>query len=187
MREALTHRPIAICALVVIAGASTISMLEPVIPLVLKMRFDLGPAAVGTLFGIAAVASTTMHPIYGRLSDRWGGRRLMLIGLVASALVLPLLNLATGFQSAALTMVPMWMVFSMIITPSLTYVAEVASTAGFESYGVVYGVYNVAWAVGLMAGPAIGGFLLERVGFGPLTIGWSLLLLVTGLVLARIR
>jgi MFS transporter, DHA1 family, solute carrier family 18 (vesicular amine transporter), member 1/2 len=187
MREVLTHRPIAICALVVIAGASTISMLEPVIPLVLKMRFDLGPAAIGTLFGIAAVASTAMHPIYGRLSDRWGGRRLMLIGLVASALALPLLNVATGFQSAALVMVPMWMVFSMIITPSLAYVAELASTAGFESYGVVYGVYNVAWAVGLMAGPAIGGFLLERIGFGPLTIGWSVMLLVAGLGLARIR
>jgi MFS family permease len=52
---------------------------------------------------------------------------------------------------------------------------------------VVYGVYNVAWAIGLVAGPAIGGFLLERIGFGPLTIGWSLLLLVTGVTLARLR
>jgi DHA1 family solute carrier family 18 vesicular amine transporter 1/2 len=187
MRDVLMHRPIAICALVVIAGASTISMLEPVIPLVLRMRFDLGPAAIGTLFGIAAVASTAMHPIYGRLSDRWGGRRLMLIGLIASALALPLLNFATGFQSAAFAMVPMWVVFSMIITPSLAYIAEIASEAGFESYGVVYGVYNVAWAIGLMVGPAIGGFLLERIGFGPLTIGWGLVLLVAGLVLARIR
>ena len=56
-----------------------------------------------------------------------------------------------------------------------------------ESFGVVYGAYNVAWAVGLMAGPAIGGFLLERIGFGPLTIGWSLLLLVISLTLARLR
>ena len=47
-------------------------------------------------------------------------------------------------------MVPMWIVFSMIVTPSLAYMAEVASAAGFESYGVVYGVYNMAWAVGLM-------------------------------------
>ena len=45
-------------------------------------------------------------------------------------------------------MVPMWMVFSMIVTPSLAYMAEAASAAGFESYGVVYGVYNMAWAVG---------------------------------------
>lgn len=187
MLKVMTHRPITICALVVIAGAGTIAMLEPVIPLVLKTRLGLGPAAIGTLFGIAATASTTMHPIYGRLSDRWGGRRLMIIGLLGSAVVLPLLNFAVDFKTAALAMVSMWIVFSMIVTPSLAYIAEVASAAGFESYGVVYGVYNVAWAVGLMVGPAAGGFLLERIGFGPLVIGWSLLLLVAGLVLAKLR
>ncbi|MCM3880038.1 MAG: hypothetical protein ND807_08020, partial [Vicinamibacterales bacterium] len=83
--------------------------------------------------------------------------------------------------------VPMWVIFSMVVTPSLAYVAAAASEAGVESYGVVYGVYNVAWAIGLMAGPAAGGFLLERIGFGPLTVGWSALLLLTGLALARLR
>ena len=82
MRRVLASRPIAICALVVIAGGGTIAMLEPVIPLVFQARLGLGPGAIGTLFGIAAVASTMMHPIYGRLSDRFGGRRLMMIGLV---------------------------------------------------------------------------------------------------------
>ena len=88
----------------------------------------------------------------------------MMIGLIGSAFVLPLLNFATDFRSAALAMVPMWIVFSMIVTPSLAYMAEVASAAGFEAYGVVYGVYNMAWAVGLMIAPALGGFVLERVG-----------------------
>jgi MFS transporter, DHA1 family, solute carrier family 18 (vesicular amine transporter), member 1/2 len=186
MRQVLTHRPVAITALVVIAGGGTIAMLEPVIPLVMQ-SLGLGPAAIGSLFGIAAVASTTMHPIYGRLSDRWGGRRLMMTGLIASAFVLPLLNFATDFRSAAFAMVPMWIVFSMIVTPSLYYMAEVASAAGFESYGVVYGVYNMAWAVGLMVSPALGGFLLERVGLAGLTMGWSAFLLATSLVLARVR
>ena len=162
-------------------------MLEPVIPLVFRTRFGLGPGSIGTLFGIAAVASTMMHPVYGRLSDRFGGRRLMMAGLVGSALLLPLLSLATDFRSAAFAMVPIWMVFGMIVTPSLAYMAEAASAAGFESYGVVYGVYNMAWAVGLMASPALGGFLLERIGFEALTAGWGLFLLVIGLILARLR
>ena len=187
MMRILTHRPVAITALVVIAGGGTIAMLEPVIPLVMEARAGLKPAAIGTLFGIAAVASTTMHPIYGRLSDRVGGRRLMMTGLVASAFALPLLNIATDFRSAVVAMVPMWIVFSMIVTPSLAYMAEAASAAGFEAYGVVYGVYNMAWAIGLLFAPALGGFLLERVGLNALTAGWSLMLLVTSLVLARLR
>ena len=185
LRRVLTHRPVAITALVVIAGGGTIAMLEPVIPLVMRTRLGLGPAAIGTLFGIAAVASTTMHPIYGRLSDRYGGRRLMMIGLIGSAFVLPLLNFATDFRSAAFAMVPMWMAFSMITTPSLMYMAEAASKAGFEAYGVVYWVYNMAWAVGLMVAPALGGFVLERAGLEPLTVGWGFFLLITSLILAR--
>jgi MFS family permease len=111
----------------------------------------------------------------------------MLIGLFGSALVLPLLTLAYDFRSTAMAMVPMWIVFSMIVTPSLYYMAEVASAAGFESYGVVYGIYNMAWAVGLMVSPALGGFLLERLGFEWLTIGWAIFLLATGAILASVR
>jgi multidrug resistance protein len=187
LREILRHRAIAITLLVVVAAAATIAMLEPVMPLVFRSRFGLGPAGAGTLFGIAAACTSVMHPVYGRMSDRWGGRRLMIVGLVGSALAMPLLNLGTSFTTAALTLVPMWVIFSMVVTPSLAYVAAAASAAGVESYGVVYGVYNVAWAIGLMAGPAAGGFLLERIGFGPLTAGWSVLLLLTGLALARLR
>jgi len=82
-------------------------------------------------------------------------------------------------------MVMMWVVFSMVVTPSLTYMAEVASAAGFEAYGVVYGVYNMAWAVGLMVSPALGGYLLERAGLATLTIGWAVFLLVTSIALSR--
>ena len=187
MRELLRHRAITITALVVVAAAATIAMLEPVLPLVFKVRLGLGPAAIGSLFGIAALCSSVMHPVYGRLSDRWGGWRLMMIGMIGSALILPLMNFATDFRTAALTMVPMWLAFTMVVTPSLAYIAEAASAAGLESFGVVYGLYNVAWAGGLMVGPALGGFLLEHAGFGPLTIGWGSLLLVTSLLLARLR
>jgi DHA1 family solute carrier family 18 vesicular amine transporter 1/2 len=183
----LLYRPIAVCAFVVVVGGGTLAMLEPVIPLEFERRLALGPAAIGTLFGAAAVASTSMHPVYGRLSDRWGGRRLMLIGLVLSALLLPTLTLANDMQSAIVAMVPLYMVFSMIVTPSLTYMASLSSNAGFESYGVVYGVYNMAWALGLMVAPAVGGFLLERIGFVSLTVGWAAMLLVTAGVLAVLK
>jgi len=150
-------------------------------------RLGLSPASIGTLFGIAGLASSAMHPVYGRLSDRGGGRRLMLMGLTGSAAILPILNFAADFRSAAVVMTLTWMTFGLIITPSLAYFAQIASEAGVTAYGVVYGIYNVAWAVGLMAGPALGGFFLERAGFGRLTVGWSALLLITSLVLARLR
>jgi multidrug resistance protein len=187
MWQVLRVRAIAVCALIVVAGAATGAMLEPVIPILLESRVGLGPASIGTLFGMAGLASSAMHPLYGRLSDRWGGRRLMLSGLLGFALMLPALNFITDFWTAAIAMVPLWMVFGMFITPSLTYFAQLASQAGVRAYGVVYGVYNVAWAVGLMSGPALGGFLFDQIGFAQLTIVWSVLLVTASLVFVRLR
>jgi MFS transporter, DHA1 family, solute carrier family 18 (vesicular amine transporter), member 1/2 len=183
----LSVKAVAVCAVAVVAGAATIAMLEPVLPLFFEARLGLGPAAIGTLFGVAALASSVLHPIYGRLSDRWGGKRLMLAGLVLSGLILPILNAAVGPLSAALTMVLVWGALNLIVTPSLAFMAEAASAAGLESHGVAYGIYNVAWAVGLMGGPSLGGFLLEHAGFGALTAGWAIVLIAVAAVLASRR
>jgi MFS family permease len=70
-----------------------------------------------------------------------------------------------------------------MITPSLAYMAEATSLSGVDSFGVAYGLYNMAWGVGLLCGPGIGGFLFERMGFSRLAILWApALLMVTGML-----
>jgi MFS family permease len=64
--------------------------------------------------------------------------------------------------------------------------AEATSDAGLGSFGVAYGLYNVAWGVGLLAGPAAGGFLFERMGFARLTFWWAPAVIVGTLMLARV-
>ena len=68
-------------------------------------------------------------------------------------------------KSALALMLVEWMVVPLAVTPSLAYMAEVTSIDGADAYGVGYGVYNTAWAIGLLIGPALGGFAFERVGF----------------------
>jgi hypothetical protein len=48
-------------------------------------------------------------------------------------------------------------------------------------------VYNVAWGVGLLGGPAAGGFLFERMGFARLALWWAPPLIVATLLLGRIK
>jgi predicted MFS family arabinose efflux permease len=185
LRKVIGHRSIVMCAVAAAAGSATFGMLEPVLPLWLESEFRLGPGSIGSLFGAAALASTLMHPFYGQLSDRWGGWRLMVTGLALSGLMLPIVSLPTGTRAAAAAMIPLWAFLSLIVTPSLAFMAEATAVAGLESYGMVYGVYNVAWAVGLMGGPSLGGFLFERVGFDFLMIGWGVGLVVLAVVLGR--
>jgi MFS family permease len=73
------------------------------------------------------------------------------------------------------------------ITPSLAYMGEAASNAGIGSFGVSYGIYNMAWAVGLLGGPAVGGFLFERIGFARLTLAWAPVLVLVTWLLGRVQ
>jgi multidrug resistance protein len=178
---------VALCALVVVLAAATIAMLEPVLPLFFDRRLGLTPAQIGALFGIAAVASTLMPLIYGPLIHRWGARRLTLFGLALTAAWLPMMAMASGFSSAVALIVVQWIAIALFVTPSLAYMAEVTAFAGGDAYGIGYGMYNAAWGVGLLGGPALGGWLFERVGFAALAAGWSVAVVVATIVLGRLQ
>jgi MFS transporter, DHA1 family, solute carrier family 18 (vesicular amine transporter), member 1/2 len=177
---------VAACAAAVVAGAATISMLEPVVALQFAL-LRINPGRIGIVFGVAAAGSTMLHPVYGRLADRWGPRRLTLWGLVLTAAMLPLLGRVWSFESAVGLYLAEAAAMALMITPSLAYMADATSGAGIGSFGVTYGVYNVAWGVGLIGGPAAGGFLLERLGFARLALWWAPPLIVTALLLGRIK
>jgi len=178
---------VASCVAAVVAVSATLSMLEPVLPLFLSTRLGLGPARVGFVFGIGAVVSSVLHPIFGRLADRWGGRRLTLIGLVLVACTLLLLSRAWSYPSAIGLFALQAAMVASVITPSLAYMAEATSHPGAGSFGVAYGLYNVAWGVGLLGGPALGGFLFERMGFAGLAFLWSPVVVIVAVLLARVK
>ena len=175
---------IASCALAVVAIAATLTMLEPVMAFHLVARLGVGPALVGLVFGSAAVATTILNPVYGRLSDRFGARRLTLLGLVLTACVLPIMPHARSFPVAIALYVLQASMTALAITPSLAYIGEATHQAGIDSFGVSYGLYNMAWGVGLLSGPALGGFLYERVGFARLTLGWAPIVIGVTVLLA---
>jgi DHA1 family solute carrier family 18 vesicular amine transporter 1/2 len=175
--------PIAACAAAVAMAAATVSMLEPVVSLWLGTTIALSPSRIGLVFGAGALVATVCHPIFGRLADRWGGRRLTMLGLVAVALILPVLSLADAFGTAMIAYALEAAAIALVVTPSLAYMADVFSTAGGTGPGVVYGIYNVAWGVGLLFGPSVGGFAFDRVGFSRLAWGWALCAFLAAVVL----
>jgi MFS transporter, DHA1 family, solute carrier family 18 (vesicular amine transporter), member 1/2 len=176
---------VAACAAAVIVASSTSSMLEPVLALHLE-GVGTNPGRIGIVFGIAAVATTMLNPVFGRLADRWGARRLTLLGLLISACVMPMLGRTWSFGSATAFFPVQATAIALVITPSLAYMAEAVSNAGLGSFGVAYGLYNVAWGIGLLAGPAIGGVLFERVGFGVLMLWWAPAIVVVTALLAKV-
>jgi MFS family permease len=177
---------IAACAVTVVAASGTISMMEPVLALHMQ-TLGVGPGKVGTLFGFGAIASTIAHPLIGRLTDRVGPGRLTLAGLLASAVTVTLVTQTWSFQSAVVFFVLGAIASALMITPSLTFMGEATSAAGISSFGVAYGLYNMAWGVGLLGGPSLGGFLYDRIGFSRLALVWAPGLIAVTALLARVQ
>ena len=177
---------IATCALVVIGISSTISMLEPILALHLA-GLGVNPARLGLMYGAAAVVTTALNPITGRISDRWGARRTMMLGLLMMAAMIAVLGQARSYGSALVLFVIAAGTGTFVITPSLAYMGEATTGAGVRSFGVSYGLYNLAWGVGLLGGPALGGFLFERIGFSRLLLLWAPLLILVRWRLGRIK
>jgi DHA1 family solute carrier family 18 vesicular amine transporter 1/2 len=178
---------VAACTAAVVAASATISMLEPVLALQLETTLDLRPARVGMVFGVAAVPTALLHPLFGKMADRFGARRLTSAGLVLTAGALILLGQTWSFQSALLFYAIQAGALALVITPSLAYMAEATSEAGIGSFGVAYGLYNMAWGAGLLGGPALGGFLFERIGFLMMAFAWTPWLVVVAWTLARVQ
>jgi MFS family permease len=160
-------------------------MLEPVLPFHLQSMLGIGPAKVGLIFGVTSLASASMNNVSGRLADKIGAAKLMRIGLFCTAASLALLGQTWSYASTIVLQVIFACTVAMVVTPSLAYMAEAASAAGIGSFGAVYGLYNVAWGIGLLGGPAISGFMYERIGFPWLTVVWAPVLLVLAWLLAR--
>jgi multidrug resistance protein len=181
----LRVREVAVCAATVVLGGGTLAMVEPTLSLFLGDEIGLGPARIGLVIGCGAVVSATLHPAFGRIADRIGGRRLMIAGLAGIAAMLPVLSLISSFTNASIIYAVFTVPIVMMVTPSLAYMADATSGSGARSFGVAYGVYNFAWALGLLVGPAIGGAAYERAGFGALMWTWAAALLPITLLLAR--
>jgi len=183
----LHHRQIVVCGVVVLLMSATMTMFEPLFVLFLQDSLHVGPARVGTVFAAAALGNTFFHPVVGRMADAWGARRLSGVGLLATAFVLPFVGRVWSFASAVALCLAQAAAFALIGAPSLTFMADATSEAGLGSFGTAYGLYNAIWAIGLLAGPALGGYLYERMRFSTLALAWAIAVAVITLALPVFR
>lgn len=134
-----------------------------VLPLLPFYAEELGasPRMVTVIFASFSVTQFLSAPIWGRFSDRLGRRRLLLIGLFASALSYLLFALADNLWELLLSRATAGAAGGTLGIAQ-AYVAD--STEG-EERARGLGLIGAASGLGIMLGPAIGGFF-SRFGFG---------------------
>lgn len=123
----------------------------------------INDAVIGLIIGVQLATTMLAKPLTGRLSDRFGRKPMILVGLLLVAATLPVIpQVRTPLPLALLSAVLGLGV--AIVTPSTT--ALVADLAWAGRMGSAMGVFGTIWDSGEAAGPVVAGVLVAAAGYG---------------------
>lgn len=135
------------------------TMLWPFFSLYITEKFDVGMTEAGIVLGLFSIAGLFGQMIGGALTDKFGRRKLIIFGLVFSALS----TLTLGFINNFSALIPLAIGIGL-----LSDIAGPAHNAMIgdilpdhqrqEGFGIMRVVGNLAWIIG----PTIGGFIAGK-------------------------
>ncbi len=135
------------------------SLLFPFFALYITQRFEVGMTQAGVILGLFSLFGLFGGMIGGALTDRLGRRRLILFGLVFSAIS----TLALGAVNEFATLYPLAVIIGLL--SDIAGPAHGAMIADIlpehqrqEGFGILRVVGNLAWIIG----PTIGGFVASK-------------------------
>jgi MFS family permease len=127
--------------------------LLPVLPLYLTKQ-GIDPATLGWIVAAWPAARLLGEPLFGALADRGDKRILMLVGMVATAVVVPMPLVLTGAPAFLLARGLAGMATAAYDPAARAYILDATPP---EERGAAFGLYSSAQMAGLLLGPAFGG------------------------------
>lgn len=160
--------------LVTLVTAGAWAMTSPILILFLQDRLQAGIDLIAWAFLPSGIIWAVLPARLGRLSDRFGRKPVMVLGLAVSALAMFLLPSLASF----LGLVVLWSLLALCFAAGdPAEEALVADLTGNDQRGRAYGLYVMAADIGAALGPPGGGWLYDN--FDP-----SAPFVVTGFILA---
>jgi MFS family permease len=126
-------------------------------------RLGWGSIGIGTVFLVTTAIEVALNPLLGRLTDQRGRLQPVRAALLASVGV----SSGLAFAGRAALIVPLvvaaGIAYGSFYTPGLALISDTAERLGLAQ-ALAFGVMNACWAVGAIAGPAVGGGLAQLGG-----------------------
>ncbi len=146
--------------IVLLTGASQ-AMVWPLLMIFLQDHLGAGIASLAFAYLPAALISSFIPSRMGKLTDRWGRKGPMIIGLLVGAAA----SLAIPHLGSIIGLTVLWCLETIGYTISIPAErAFVADIAGEDIRGTSYGMYTFSYFLGAAIGPLAGGWLYDNAG-----------------------
>ncbi len=157
-------KALTIIFLVIFIDLLGFGLIIPIVPFYLE-EFVTQPNQIGkiiaTMIMVYSLMQFVFSPIWGRLSDRYGRRPILLMSLMGSALTHVMFalggNLTVLFIARILTGI-----FAATVPTAMAYISDVTSP---EDRAKGMGLVGAAFGLGFILGPALGGILSHFAGY----------------------
>lgn len=144
---------------IVIVDLIGFGVVIPILPFFAE-SYGASATVLGLLLSSYAVMQFLFAPVWGRVSDRWGRRPVMLVTIAGTSLALALLGLAGSLPFLFLARL-LGGLFGANISVASAYITDVTEESERTKY---MGLLGASFALGFILGPAIGG-ALARYGY----------------------
>lgn len=185
IRLVFKNRTIRLVCLVIVITTIGMGLIEPTLPIYLEENFSMSSTGIGLIFLVLTVCFGAASPLVGRLSDRLGRKRFIMIGLVAAVVFTPILGAMKNLAALFILMGVLGIAFALFSTPALPLVTD-AMHRSEESMpvGTAFGLVNLFWSLGYALGPLAGGAIMGWNGLFTATLFYSFLVAVTVVIVA---
>jgi MFS transporter, DHA1 family, tetracycline resistance protein len=131
------------------------------LPLFANTELGLNPAKVGVLIGFQSLITVVLSLPIGRLADRHGKGRFILLGILAMGIANLVIPISGSYLSLLGSSVLYALGLTIFIPISAAWLSDRVAPA---EKGIVMGRLSAIQDTGWMIGPAIGGYLWGSVG-----------------------
>ena len=146
-------------------GSAVTSAIEPILPVRLAVGLGLDTAGIGLLFTLLVVIGAGLNPMVGAALSRVSPRLLALGGAALAVAGLVLVGTGSRLPVVVAGIVCLGAAIAFLVAPAGTLISVQGARTTPPALGGAYSLYNLAYAAGLTAGPALAGVLTSVLGY----------------------
>lgn len=127
----------------------------PIMPFYIE-RFGAGGTELGMMMALFSIMQFIFSPFWGSLSDRYGRKKIMMIGTLGNAFSMVIIGVADSMGLIFFSRIIAGLFSAATMPTAMAYISD-STRPDERSAGM--GVIGAAMGVGMVLGPGIGGWL----------------------------